>query len=553
MAADIALLTSQLRPDYAAGNSPPARPRSPGEANAMHNLLAEPLIRYAKNQGGVVWASLPEIYAALMHDQVVAFPALRPHQRHAWHAFLVQLAAMAMRKSNINNPPETPAEWETLIRKLTPGFPNDEPWRLVVDDIAKPAFMQPPASSAGKLAEYKTTVTTPDELDMLVTSKNHDVKSGIAAHSDPDEWLIALITLQTMEGYSGVGNYGVSRMNGGLGNRPAFSLAPTGGTGAHIRRDILALLADYSTASESHSLLWILPWDGAKSERLLPDSLASLYIEVCRRVRMRSGENGQLCAIKANSEAARIENEDIKGRVNDPWTPHNTNRDGLPLTLSSGGFTYKRVKEYLLDWRRPALLKPSPAEQKSTDTMQLVARAMVRGQGKTEGYHERAIPLRSKTRNAMLRSAGRDSAEDLGSLAQKRIEEISKIQRILSHAIQTFASGGGSGAGSSELRALARPWLNKLDGAIDHRFFDDLQDEFETNDNAERERIHNEWLQNFILPQARSVLSNAMDSLPCRAIHRYRARVNAESLFEGRIRGNNGLPFLFNNHKESNE
>ena len=37
-------------------------------------------------------ASLPEVYAALMADIVESFPAIRPHQRHAWHAFLVQLA-----------------------------------------------------------------------------------------------------------------------------------------------------------------------------------------------------------------------------------------------------------------------------------------------------------------------------------------------------------------------------------------------------------------------------------------------------------------------------
>ena len=116
--------------------------------------------------------------------------------------------------------------WAKLIRGLTPDFPGDEPWQLVVDDITKPAFMQPPARSTERASDYKNTVSTPDELDMLVTSKNHDLKSAVADQASVDDWIFALITLQTMEGFAGAGNYGISRMNGGMSSRPAFSLAP---------------------------------------------------------------------------------------------------------------------------------------------------------------------------------------------------------------------------------------------------------------------------------------------------------------------------------------
>ena len=179
----------------------------------------------------MVEASLPEVYAALMADEADAFPALRPHQRHAWHAFLVQLGAMAMHRTGAGEPPFGAEEWAHLIRGLTPDYPDDEPWSLVVEDIAKPAFMQPPASSQERKDDYKSLVATPDELDMLVTSKNHDLKSAVAAQARADDWAFALVTLQTMEGFGGAGNYGISRMNGGLGSRPAFSLAPSeGGT-----------------------------------------------------------------------------------------------------------------------------------------------------------------------------------------------------------------------------------------------------------------------------------------------------------------------------------
>ena len=113
----------------------------------MYNILSDQLIRMDTSYGSRMEASLPEVYAALMADQVEAFPALRPHQRHAWHAFLVQLGAMAMHEAELGAPPADATEWADLIRGLTPDFPNDEPWQLVVGSITKPAFMQPPASS----------------------------------------------------------------------------------------------------------------------------------------------------------------------------------------------------------------------------------------------------------------------------------------------------------------------------------------------------------------------------------------------------------------------
>ena len=169
------------------------------------NILEDSIVRAAMSGGATAHASLPEIYAALMRDEIDAFPALRPHQRHAWHAFLVQLGVLAVHRAGLSDPPEEAEAWRRLLRGLTSDFPDDEPWHLVVDDIAKPAFMQPPASSEDRRKEYKNRVETPDELDMLVTGKNHDLKINVAVNADPDDWLFALLTLQTMEGVYGCG------------------------------------------------------------------------------------------------------------------------------------------------------------------------------------------------------------------------------------------------------------------------------------------------------------------------------------------------------------
>ena len=108
--------------------------------NTMLNILTEPVIRLDLSGGVRKDANLPEVFAALVSDKVVSFPALRPHQRHAWHAFLVQLGAMAMHRAGGADLPDIADEWAKLIRGLTPDFPEDEPWQLVVEDITKPAF-----------------------------------------------------------------------------------------------------------------------------------------------------------------------------------------------------------------------------------------------------------------------------------------------------------------------------------------------------------------------------------------------------------------------------
>lgn len=526
----------------------------------MFNIITEPQIRM-DTTNGLCTGSLPEVYAALMADEVDAFPVLRPHQRHAWHAFLVQLGAMAMHRGGLSELPTDAAEWLRITRELTSHFSDDGPWHLVMDDLTKPAFMQPPARSKEREKDYKSIVATPDELDMLVTSKNHDLKSVMATRAGADDWIFALITLQTMEGFGGAGNYGISRMNGGLGSRPAFTLAPSERLGAHVRRDITALLeyrptllTEFPMTDGGESLLWTMPWDGTASESLPVNRLEPFYVEVCRRIRLRARADGTLYGIRTSSKAARIEGKGLKGRTGDPWVPVNGKRDNLPLTLAAGGFTYKRVTEYLTEWGLPPLLRPTQSEQNTSDTMQLVARAMVRGQGKTEGYHERIIPLRHKTVRLFGRAGG---TQELGDIARKRIEQAGIVQRILSHAIQVFAARGDAAKVSPEHRALARPWLNKLDEIVDRTFFEDLQIEFEAGDNEERQSIRNQWLLNDnkdgVIDHARHILHDAEDSLPCPAMYRYRARVNAESLFEGRIRGNSGLPFLFLSENKENE
>ncbi len=529
----------------------------------MFNILTQPLIHVTIAEK-TRQASLSEVYAALMVDEIDAFPALRPYQRHASQAFLTQLAAMAMHRAGITEPPADAEVWAELLRGLTPDWPDDEPWQLVVEDITEPAFMQPPAASADKLADYKSRVTTADELDMLVTSKNHDLKASIVSQAGLDDWIFALITLQTMEGYGGARNYGISRMPSGYGNRPAFSVTPSTRPGRHVRRDMVALLqhrqailADYRVTDGGIGLLWVEPWDGTKAEALLIDRLEPFYIEVCRRIRLRYAA-GRLEAIRANSLARRI--DDVKGLTGDPWAPvgKGTNQKGTPPAfLGPRKFGYERVVDGLFsaDWTAPPLLQLAPDDRNSGGTTQLVARGMVRGEGGTAGYHERVIPLKPTTAQVFRRGGNK---KEIGDIARERIEQVGKVKSVLRHAIATFLARGESADTSPEQRALANPWVDKLDEIVDRTFFDDLQIEFDTNDNDERQRLRNTWLRNGkdgVVDSAAEILRVAENSLPCLSVHSYKAQVRADGVFWGRLAGANGLPELFdrgNTNQEGN-
>ena len=529
----------------------------------MLNILNEPLIGYRPPAGGIVNASLPEVFAALVDDRVESFPALRPHQRHAWHAFLVQLGAMAMQRAGLDAPPTGAGEWQRIIRALTLDWPNDEPWHLVVDDITKPAFMQPPTSlERGQDYKKKNDVATPDELDIISTSKNHDVKNGILSDGDPNDWFFALINLQTMAGQIGNGHYPISRMQSGWNSRTSFTLTSSLRWGKHIARDITALLTvdftGWPMRWDGIPLLWTERWNGSNAEALTLDKLHPYYLEVCRRRRLAIGHMGIYARVTTSKQ--RLATKSNLGVVGDPWqlVDKRDKKGNKALAMQKNSFTYQRIVSYLFeggDWELPALFSAKQGDRF------LVARG-VKGDrgGLTEGYYERIIPLRQRVAQVFGRAGG---TQEIADLARDRVKQIGIVQEILRHAIATFATANNirrtndvlrSRAEDNSLRKKVDEWLNRLDAIIDASFFDELQKEFEVEDREERTKIRRLWLlddagRSGVIDHACALLSDATSSLPCPAIHYYRARQAAEGLFKGRLRGNSGLPNLFSNDK----
>lgn len=244
-------------------------------------LLTEPLIRYRRaSDGKTVRANLPELFVALAADEVRDYPALRPHQRHPWHAFLVQLAAIALHKAERTAVFETTQEWREALLALTPDDPDGAAWCLV-SPPNRPALLQA-AVVGGSISDWKSEAFAADEIDMLVTSKNHDLKGSRARRSEPEDWLFALLSLQTQEGFLGAGNYGISRMNGGFASKPGVGVAAVGFPGGRWMRDVTALLRNRDRTVEAHglqgddglALVWLAPWDGSVAFRF-PNSTRS--------------------------------------------------------------------------------------------------------------------------------------------------------------------------------------------------------------------------------------------------------------------------------------
>jgi CRISPR system Cascade subunit CasA len=501
----------------------------------MYSLLDDPLFRVRLPDNTVQGASLPQILHRLTQDDILSFEALQPHQQQPWHSFLVQLAAMTTAREADGAPPSNADEWRDALLSLADG--DDAAWDLVVADVSRPAFLQSPVPE-GTLddAGYKADVPTPDQLDVLITSKSHDVKARRIRHAEPEHWIYALVTLQTMEGFLGRGNYGVVRMNGGFGNRPLVGLSPDLSWGEHFRRDVDVLLSERDALSERYTLdgpalLWTRPWDGAKDSAIPLDACDPYFLEVCRRIRFQD-DDGDLVCWRANTKGQRVDAPDsLNGDTGDPWTPIEKS-SGKALTLPGEGFTYDRLQDIVFEGE----YAPPPALQfRDSDDghMYVVARALVRGQGKTEGLHHRIVPVPN---DALANLRKKSEREQLAQRAQNRVERVQEVQRsVLYPAIGTLLGGGDTEAIDFEDVA---PWLDAFDRTVDARFFEALWASVDMSDREAREH----WAS-LLWEEAQTQFDDAEDHAPSSSTRYWRARSSARTIFHGAAR--NTLKYAF--------
>ena len=433
----------------------------------MYDLLTDPLIPIGAGDGSrTERVSLPGLYARLAGDTVDAFPGLGAHQAPAWYQFLGQLGALALRREGRETPPSDPDAWRAMLAELAP-------------DAADSALLQAPTC---RLDEFRPYAATPDALDLLVTAKNHDLKQSRAIGGSPHLWLYALVNLQTQQGYSGRGQPGVARMNGGFASRVLVDRRPGSRWGPRVVRAIRMLLARREGVLESMddqvyrargglALTWVRAWD--TDEMLSLSELDPYFIEVCRRVRLIEAGHGSLAARVRPAAKRRTDAKAFFGNVGDPWIPLDLRKDPpTALTVGGGGFDYRLVQRILFrggESRKPLALGALPGESGKNSQIHLAA--LVRGQGKTEGFHERVIPLPASVQLSVGADPDDDDEASMAKLSDEMVTLAGSTRKVLRQAITVYLQGPEH---PNFKKMDAAPVVRQFDRQTDNQFFDFL-------------------------------------------------------------------------------
>jgi len=513
------------------------------------NILVDPWLRVKYLDGSADVLNLPQLFAALERDEVASFPGLRPHQAHPWHAFLCQLAAMALRADGESLPhvdPDVPTTflgghgvktWLDLIRALTPGYLGDEPWILVVADAAKPAFMQPPyPGDPARLLEKGSIWQTPDDADILISSKGHGIKPSSTQRAGPDNWVFALISLQTHAPYGGRELYNSTRQNSGTGSRSCVRLAYGLLPGNRFIRDTRAMLDHFEHAFESEipynekglGLVWLSPWDGTTS--IAMDRLHPWFIEAARLIRMIEIDS-QLRAVYLPTKTTRLSGKAHKGNVGDPWIPIERKEAKAFNTKPR----YDVVRKVLFDestYSHSLTLGEQPFDPK--EGLSAEFSILIRGNCVTEGFERRFVPIPNRVRPLFSRhrdlAAGlSQSMVDLAKAAENKV--LWPAVTLLMQPKAEFPDFG-----QKETTIWARKAVDALDAVVDERFFDFLWPAVDMHTSGESVEESLAAWRDFLLENARVRFEAAIAALPLSSAARLSAIAKAELLFNAGAR-----------------
>ena len=512
----------------------------------MFDLLIDRIVPVESGSDRVALA-LPELFGWLGRDAVDGFPGLAAHQAQAWYQFLAQLGALALLRGRLDEPPEDPDVWRGLMADLTVDC-ADTAWSLVVEEPTRPAFLQPPTATIEK---FKLAAETPDTLDVLVTAKNHDRKRAQAVESEPHLWIYALVTLQTTQGYSGSGNHGIARMNRGLSSRVLVDRRPGPRWGARVVRAMRMLLTrrkeilrrvsdDLYKSDDGLAVTWLQAWD--TDAQLHMEELDPFFIEVCRRVRLIATGAGRLAALARTANAPRVAAKALKGNLGDPWVPINLGKgDQSSLTVSGNGFDYRLAQRILFEreLKTPLSLKKLPGENHHDSEIHMAV--LVRGQGKTEGLHERVIPLPESVAAYLAFDEEEDNGEQeptLADLSRNMVELAGEVRKVLRQAVLIYLQGPEH---PNFQKSDAAPIVARYDRMIDEQFFNRL---FAAPEIDSETVIHG-W-QQFLRDKASRLARDVWHKTTPPSTRREKARAASEAVLLGGLRKR--LPDAFPEH-----
>jgi CRISPR system Cascade subunit CasA len=204
--------------------------------------------------------------------------------------------------------------------------------------------------------------------------------------------------------------------------------------------------------------------------------------------------------------------------------------------VDGSGFTYKRIVNLLDESKFTRAPLQQLDEREGKSAMQLVFVATVRGQGETQGYHERRILIPPRAVPFFMRTS---TSPIFATLARQRVQDVSDVSlRALRPALFTLFQSAPEKINYSDPKAKGKAdiFVSAFDRAVDVDFFDRLFEELvEAPGSAAARAQRRAWIE-LLGMRAGAVLATAETGSPLSHVRRYRARAAAERVLEGAIR-----------------
>jgi CRISPR system Cascade subunit CasA len=227
----------------------------------------------------------------------------------------------------------------------------------------------------------------------------------------------------------------------------------------------------------------------------------------------------------------------LKGNVGDPWIPLTS--EGEAANVSATGWNYDRLRQILLEdgytW--------APCQHHRDDDpkeLWFYAVGLARGQGKTDGFHERWIPIPPSVSGRLFAP---ESRRELGEVAQERVKRAGEARKVLHRALVILLA---SAPENPDFRDYSdRRWLDRFETHVDTVFFDALWDDADKTKDQQKaswDRTLRRIIEDRIWPEAEA-------EAPVADARRERAQARAWMVLRGGLK--KAIPHAYPDEEES--
>ncbi|MCS4054095.1 hypothetical protein [Salinibacter ruber] len=397
--------------------------------------------------------SLPWILHALEDGQRVRFDHLRPHQKHAWHLFLVRTAAML----------GPTGSWKERLQA------EGDIWD-VYPDPGECGFFQP----VGDIEDdgYKKTTYIEQRDTIKINGCNHRYKGHSAGALD--SFLYTLVSSQTINKMDGAHSRPSLRMSDTFGDRAYISKVPGLSWPERFSSDVEFARSQHGSDTGAYFL-----WSKAFQDQDVDwDDCHPLLADSSLQIRLKEG---RMYYNPTWDWPLSTSSKKLGSVPADLWQPIDKNAGELKNTQSSG-FEYNLVREYLVgdNYKIPAI-----HDQTLTGTVYFVARTVAGrlNESGSAGIHHRTVEIPSDEEVLF--------SEDFGQRSREYVERAGEVKKAFAAAAAAFfdvQSVGDSRENSFPGRATH--YYTQLDEAIDQEFFPHLFDRFGEEGQAAEWKSH---------------------------------------------------------------